>query len=136
MLDLLDVAYPSEASATKTDKTIVLCSTSSDGKINIYDLSFLSLSSPSSPLTPAASYDSDGSRLTCVTVVGVLDAVAKSLRKEMGLPVGAEDDESSEGSDSASSGDSEIENDVGFELEEDAEFEGINDGEEDEEEDE
>jgi protein MAK11 len=48
---------------------------SSDGTINVYDLSLLPPSSPTEgtvivEISPVITYDSKGSRLTCVTLAG------------------------------------------------------------------
>lgn len=73
MLDLLEVALPT----TPASSTIVLTSISSDGKINLYNLAQLADGPKSesgvAQLSPAGVHDTDGSRLTCVGAVGLVD---------------------------------------------------------------
>ena len=68
-LDALKIILPS---ITRRSTTI-LSSVSSDGTINVYDLSHLPPRNPSEEidiveLSPVVTYDSKGSRLTCVTL--------------------------------------------------------------------
>ncbi|KAH8991658.1 WD40-repeat-containing domain protein [Lactarius akahatsu] len=65
-LDTIRIALPS----TTRCSTTLLSSVSSDGTINVYDLSFLPprLSEGIVERSPVVQYDSKGSRLTCVTL--------------------------------------------------------------------
>ena len=60
-------------SSTRRDSTTILSSVSSNGTINVYDLSLLPPPTPIAPsdipeISPAVTYDSKGTRLTCVTL--------------------------------------------------------------------
>ena len=69
-IDTIRVALPS----TGRDSTTILSSVSSDGTVNVYDLSLLPppavMIAPSDvpEISPVVTYDSKGSRLTCVTL--------------------------------------------------------------------
>ncbi|KAI9440753.1 WD40-repeat-containing domain protein [Lactarius indigo] len=65
-LDTIKIALPS----TTRRSTTLLSSVSSDGTINVYDLSLLppGLSEEIVETSPVVQYDSKGSRLTCVTL--------------------------------------------------------------------
>ena len=68
-LDTIKIAL----SSTTRRSTTLLSSVSSDGTINIYDLSFLPAPSLSDEIdivetSPVVTYDSKGSRLTCVSL--------------------------------------------------------------------
>jgi protein MAK11 len=68
-LDTIKIAL----SSTKRRSTTLLSSVSSDGTINVYDLSLLPPPSLSEEIdivetSPVVTYDSKGSRLTCVTL--------------------------------------------------------------------
>ena len=68
-LDIQKIALPS----TTRRSTTVLSSVSSDGTINVYDLSLLPPPSLSEDIdivetSPVVTYDSKGSRLTCVAL--------------------------------------------------------------------
>lgn len=68
-IDTIRIALPS----TLRDSTTILSSVSSDGTVNVYDLSLLPGSTPieasSIPeISPIVTYDSKGSRLTCITL--------------------------------------------------------------------
>jgi hypothetical protein len=68
-IDTIRVALPS----TQRDSTTILSSVSSDGTFNVYDLSLLPPPAPVAPsdipeISPVVTYDSKGSRLTCVTL--------------------------------------------------------------------
>jgi len=68
-IDTIRVALPS----TRRDSTTILSSVSSDGTVNVYDLSLLPPPAPIAPsdipeISPVVTYDSKGSRLTCVTL--------------------------------------------------------------------
>jgi len=126
MLDLLEVALPT----AEPSSTIVLTSISSDGKINLYNLAQLA-SAPKdengvAQLSPAAVHDTDGSRLTCVGVVGLVD------RKDGGQ--GGDDGE--ESSDEEEESDDEDDEEFGEGDEGSEEEEGSEDGEEEDDEEE
>ena len=60
-------------SSARRDSTTILSSVSSDGTVNVYDLLLLPPSAPIAPsnipeISPVVTYDSKGSRLTCVTL--------------------------------------------------------------------
>lgn len=69
-IDTIRVALPS----TRRDSTTILSSSvSSDGTVNVYDLSLLPPPASIAPsdipeISPVVTYDSKGSRLTCVTL--------------------------------------------------------------------
>ena len=68
-IDTIRVTLPS----TRQDPTTILSSVSSDGTVNVYDLSLLPASAQVAPsdipeISPVVTYDSKGSRLTCVTL--------------------------------------------------------------------
>ena len=68
-IDTIRVALPS----TRQDSTTILSSVSSDGTVNVYDLTLLPASAQVAPsdipeISPVVTYDSKGSRLTCVTL--------------------------------------------------------------------
>ncbi|KAF8489911.1 WD40-repeat-containing domain protein [Russula emetica] len=68
-IDTIRVALPS----TRRDSTTILSSVSSDGTVNVYDLSVLPPPAPIAPsdipeISPVVTYDSKGTRLTCVTL--------------------------------------------------------------------
>ena len=70
-IDTIRVALPS----TGRDSTTILSSVSSDGTVNVYDLSLLpppasvvTVPSDIPEILPVVTYDSKGSRLTCVTL--------------------------------------------------------------------
>jgi protein MAK11 len=65
-IDTIRIALPSIP-------TTISSTVSSDGIVNVYDLSLLPPSSPTETtdipdISPVATYDSKGSRLTCVTL--------------------------------------------------------------------
>ncbi|GAA5915536.1 hypothetical protein JCM6882_005929 [Rhodosporidiobolus microsporus] len=110
-MDLLEVALPSTATSSDKPSTIVLTTISSDGKINLYDLS--RLPRPASgkkagkkgkapaaevgepkEITPSATYDTDKTRLTCVCAVGMVER-----KGGKGGAVEEDDDEEDEDSD-------------------------------------
>lgn len=84
MMDLLEVALPSVVDG-EVETTIVLTTASSDGKINLYNLADLKLARATAivdpvsavmqvvEVIPAATFDTDKSRLTCVCAVGVVE---------------------------------------------------------------
>ena len=60
-------------SSTRRDPTTILSSVSSNGTINVYDLSLLPPPTPIAPsnipeISPVVTYDSKGTRFTCVTL--------------------------------------------------------------------
>jgi hypothetical protein len=70
-IDTIRVALPS----TGREPTTILSSVSSDGTVNVYDLSLLPPPAPVAiepsdvpEISPVVTYDSKGSRLTCVTL--------------------------------------------------------------------
>ncbi|KAH9962668.1 WD40-repeat-containing domain protein [Russula dissimulans] len=68
-IDTIRIALPS----TLRDSTTIMSTVSSDGTINVYDLSLLPSSVPKEEkeipeIWPVTTYDSKGSRLTCVTL--------------------------------------------------------------------
>jgi protein MAK11 len=78
-IQTLPIGLPRLPSPSSRESTTVVCTVSSDGNIHIYDLADLPLSETngigSSPaqvteMTPIAQYDTKGTRLTCLTVVG------------------------------------------------------------------
>ncbi|KAF9565924.1 WD40 repeat-like protein [Agrocybe pediades] len=130
----LEIALP-EASGRKS--TTIACTVSSDGFVNVYDVAAVSKKSESTPqqIKPLGSYDSQGTRLTCVTLAdGEVEGQPKAgdgKRKRT-------DDDDGEGSGSEKEDEeSEDEEDVafgaGWEDEEEVEEEN-EDEEEDEEE--
>ncbi len=95
MMDLLEVACPTE----EPSSTIIVTTVSSDGKINLYDLSLLSslVSGKHLPGTdavdipPVGSYDTDASRLTCVCAIGTVNE--KVMEGEAGDAGSSEEEE-------------------------------------------
>ena len=68
-IDTIRIALPS----TLRDSTTISSTVSSDGIVNVYDLSLLPPPSPTETtdvpdISPVVTYDSKGSRLTCVTL--------------------------------------------------------------------
>jgi protein MAK11 len=68
-VDTIRVALPS----TRQNSTTILSSVSSEGTVNVYDLSLLPPPAPIASndipeISPVVTYDSKGSRLTCVTL--------------------------------------------------------------------
>lgn len=138
MMDLLEVALPHSTVAAPAS-TIILTSASSDGKINLYDLSKLpsstsSAASAAAPVevAPAASFDTDGTRLTCICAVGMAEKVVKGNKGKKAE--GAEEEEESDESGSEEESGSEGEDEEEFEGI--GEFEGEGESEEEEEEEE
>jgi len=69
-LDTIRIALPS---TSPLHSTTILSTVSSDGTINVYDLSLLPSPTPTettdiAEISPVVTYDSKGSRLTCVTL--------------------------------------------------------------------
>jgi len=99
-LDTQKITLPS----VKQRFTTILSSVSSDGTINVYDLSLLPPPSLSEEIdivetSPVVTYDSKGSRLTCVTLadgdVGQMEQMEqnKGAKRERELESEAEEDE-------------------------------------------
>ena len=64
-MQTLEIALPESSGRISTT---LVCTVSSDGFINIYDLASVPGSStPKTEIKPLVSYDSKGTRLTCVT---------------------------------------------------------------------
>lgn len=149
-MDLLEVALPT----AEPSSTVVLTTVSSDGKINLYDLARLprAAAAPETPsaskgkgkgkgkqapaapapadelpqVEPSATFDTDKTRLTCVTAIGMVEKRVKS----------GENGEEQPGEDDDSSSEEEEHSDDGDGLEQEGESEGEEESEEDEEEDE
>lgn len=124
MLDLLEVAYPTSSATEEAETTLVLTSASSDGKINFYDLAALSQESEEE-IKPIGCFDTDGSRLTCVCAVGMVERKGEEAKGE------DEEDSSDEEEEEEDDDDDEEE-----ELEEEDEDEEEDEEEEEEEEEE
>lgn len=63
----IEIALPSSSARTST---IIACTVSSDGKVNLYDIAAIS-DQPSDTvqqIEPLTTYDSKGTRLTCLTL--------------------------------------------------------------------
>lgn len=125
MIDLLEVACP-DSTPTSPTSTIILSTVSSDGLINLYDLATLKSARSTAKegeiveVSPTSSHDTDGSRLTCVCVIGMPKPKI----------VKGEEEEDEEESEEDSEGDSEEEDEEEFaviasgsENEEDIQFE-------------
>ena len=139
MLDLLEVAYPTPvpADSASARSTLVLSSISTDGKINLYDLSALSVLSTvergATPVEigPIASHDTDGSRLTCVCAIGLVGPIGAAGTSGLEGEEDEEEEESEseeeEGGDSeesdGSEGEDKGEEEIAFESEDEAEYE-------------
>ncbi len=102
-IDTIRIALPS----TLRDSTTISSTVSSDGIVNVYDLSLLPPSSPTETtdipdISPVVTYDSKGSRLTCVTLaddaMGHLEQPApeKGEKRKRTLDSGTEDEEEDE----------------------------------------
>jgi protein MAK11 len=91
-IDTLRITLPkpstSFTSTTPATTTTIACTVSSDGKIHVYDLAQLRDASnelPSEPqkIEPVASYDTKGTRLTCVTLAdGDSSTAGQGKRKQ------------------------------------------------------
>lgn len=73
-MQTLEIALPESSGRLSTT---LVCTVSSDGFINIYDLASVPLSSTQkTEIEPLVSYDSKGTRLTCVTFAdGTMESV-------------------------------------------------------------
>jgi len=96
-IDVIRIALPSAS----RDSTTIICTASSDGTINIYDLSLLSppatTETTSIPeLSPVATYDSKGSRITCVTLADGETGHLEQPKPEKGAKSDRESDSESE----------------------------------------
>lgn len=90
-MDTIRVALPAGASRASTT---LVCTISSDGKVRLFDLAALPVSSEErTQLEPVAEYDTKGTRLTCV-------ALAEGDAAETSTPAAGkrkrEDDEEAE----------------------------------------
>ncbi|GAA6014557.1 hypothetical protein JCM11491_004540 [Sporobolomyces phaffii] len=91
MMDLLEVALPSTTESAEPASTVILTTASSDGRINLYDLSLLASTTSTTTkgkgkgkaktttvvnkleLEPSATFDTDKSRLTSICAIGLLE---------------------------------------------------------------
>ncbi|GAA5891851.1 hypothetical protein JCM8208_002912 [Rhodotorula glutinis] len=147
-MDLLEVALPT----AEPSSTMVLTTVSSDGKINLYDLARLPRDAPaaedkakgkgkkvaepaSAPapvdelpeVLPSATFDTDKTRLTCVTAIGMVEKRVK--------PAGADgeaqqDEEDSSSEEEEEGSDEEVSGEEGSELEGEGEGESEDEDEE------
>jgi len=91
-VDTLEVSLPNRAT------TILVATISSDGKARVYDLAQVPTSVPKSKvetIEPVGEYDSDGSRLVCLTLVDSDEAEEGSVvgKRKRGEGDQEEDDE-------------------------------------------
>lgn len=89
-ISTLDLYLPSSET-----KTTVIASCSSDGKINVYDLA-AATAAGGKDIEPLASYDTEGSRLICVTLADDAEpasAVAPDANENQEPGARFEDDE-------------------------------------------
>ncbi|SCZ91328.1 BZ3500_MvSof-1268-A1-R1_Chr1-2g01337 [Microbotryum saponariae] len=138
-IDLLEVALPTQSNARSNEEepssTMILTSVSSDGQILFYDLARLVAErggdeGPVRELEPLGRWDTKGSRLTCLSVVGLPEKGKKEQQGEEGK-------EGKEASDEESGSEEDGEDGVdveGLESEEENEEDGEEEGEEGEEE--
>lgn len=101
-IDTMRIAIPS----TLRDSTTILSAVSSDGTINVYDLSLLPPPSPVEmtdilEISPVVTYDSKGSRLTCITLAdGEMNHPEQKpengAKRKRGLDLEAKDEEEEE----------------------------------------
>ncbi|GAA5947029.1 hypothetical protein JCM3765_002122 [Sporobolomyces pararoseus] len=148
MMDLLEVALPpSSSSSSSPESTVILTSASSDGCINLYDLSSLSTSTTTTTskgkgkgkgkaetkvvekfeIKPSASFDTDKSRLTSICAIGLIEK-RQSTNSTGSAEGGAEgdSDEDDEEEEEDESDDEIPEKFAGEESgDEDEEFEGV-----------
>ncbi|KAG7094140.1 hypothetical protein E1B28_007752 [Marasmius oreades] len=81
-IETLTISLPSEHDNDSNPKsTIIVCTVSSDGKINVYDLAALVSdgskgSKGIAEIHPATEYDTKGTRLTCVTLAEGDDGIS------------------------------------------------------------
>lgn len=66
-MQTIEIALPESAGR---QSTTIACTVSSDGFVNVYDVATVASTSESTPqqIKPIGSYDSKGTRLTCVTL--------------------------------------------------------------------
>jgi protein MAK11 len=103
-IDTLSIALPSTTSSPNcavVKTTTIACTISSDGQIHLYNLASLSENLLGEPqrLEPVVTYDTKGTRLTCLTIAGG-DAEAPGVGKRKRLDGGYgshEDDLDEEG---------------------------------------
>jgi protein MAK11 len=90
-------------SSTRRDSTTILSSVSSDGTFNVYDLSLLPPPAPITPsdipeISPVVTYDSKGTRLTCVTLAeGEVDHAEQPSPEKVAKRKRESDSEAAEG---------------------------------------
>jgi len=120
MMDLLEVALPT-STVDSPKSTIILTTASSDGRINLYDLSQLSTLSTSKEIQPSATFDTDKSRLTSICAIGLLEKRVKGTTEEEEEEESDPEDDDSEDEDELVDG--KFAGEVGGEDQE--EFEGI-----------
>ncbi|KAI3608697.1 p21-activated protein kinase-interacting protein 1-like [Moniliophthora roreri] len=140
----LSISLPTTEAESRAKATTIVCTASSDGRIHVYDLADLPAnSSELATIHPVATYDTKGTRLTCVTIADGDDVVtnpANGKRKrednEEEGDEGSEGNEDADGwndigdgtdSDGASGEEGDKKENEGEEEEEEAEFEEEND---------
>lgn len=151
-MDLLEVALPT----AEPSSTMVLTTVSSDGKINLYDLARLPRDAPAAEVKgkgkgkkaaqpapapvpadelpevqPSATFDTDKTRLTCVTAIGMVEKRVKGGAN--GDAQEAEEDSSSEEEEEEGSDEEEVSGEEGSEVELEGEGEGESEDEDEEE---
>lgn len=109
-------------------KTIILTTVSSDGLINVYDLCAATADSEKgeeNKVEPVASYDTKGTRLTCVYLADGQDGSKEIKVKEEEVSESEDEGEDIYGSEQASDDDDDDDGmEVEFEDEEEEEIEG------------
>lgn len=109
-------------------KTIILTTVSSDGLINIYDLCAATADrekGEENKVEPVASYDTKGTRLTCVYLADGQDGTKEIKVKEEEVSESEDEGEDIYGSEQASDDDDDDDGmEVEFEDEEEEEIEG------------
>lgn len=115
-MQTLEIALPESSGRLSTT---LVCTVSSDGFINIYDLASVPVSSTQkAEIEPLVSYDSKGTRLTCVTFAdGTMESAAElSIGGKRKLDENddghADEDEDSDGDDDEMGSDHEDEEDL------------------------
>ena len=151
-MDLLEVALPT----AEPSSTMVLTTVSSDGKINLYDLARLPRDAPAAEVKgkgkgkkaaqpapapvpadelpevqPSATFDTDKTRLTCVTAIGMVEKRVKGGAN--GDAQEAAEDSSSEEEEEEGSDEEEVSGEEGSEVELEGEGEGESEDEDEEE---
>lgn len=110
-------------------KTVILTTVSSDGLINIYDLCAATADrekGEENKVEPVASYDTKGTRLTCVYLADGQDGTKEIKVKEEEVSESEDEGEDIYGSEQASDDDDDDDDgmEVEFEDEEEEEIEG------------